>query len=78
MLGHIHPLSFLVALLACWLNRRRLDAIDYLKEENRSLEERLSGVVFDLRTPNGVDSPAEHMRWDARRSPASLPPAPAH
>jgi len=40
------PLQFLLLLLllllfAGWVNRRQLDAIEYLKEENRVLKERL-------------------------------------
>jgi len=40
----IHPpLHFLLTLLAGWIDRRQLAAIDYLKEENRLLKERLDG-----------------------------------
>ena len=39
----IQPLQFLLTLLAGWINRRQLEAIDYLKEENRLLKERLGG-----------------------------------
>lgn len=35
------PLQFLLLLFAGWVNRRQLDAIEYLKEENRLLKERL-------------------------------------
>jgi hypothetical protein len=32
MLRSIQPLQFLLALLASWINRRQLEAIEYLKE----------------------------------------------
>src|SRR5437667_9447390 len=37
------PLQFLLLLFAGWVNRRQLDAIDYLKAENRVLREQLCG-----------------------------------
>jgi hypothetical protein len=37
------PLQLLLAIFAGWVNRRRLDVIAYLQEENRVLEERLGG-----------------------------------
>jgi hypothetical protein len=43
MLRSIQPLQFLLTLLAGWINRRQLEAIAYLKEENRLLKERLGG-----------------------------------
>ena len=43
MLRHIQPLQFLLTLLAGWINRRQLDTIEYLQEENRLLKERVSG-----------------------------------
>ena len=43
MLRSIQPLRFLLTLLAGWINRRQLETIDYLKEENRLLKERLGG-----------------------------------
>jgi len=43
MLHSIHPLHFLLAVFAGWVNRRQLDAIEYLKEEDRLLRERLGG-----------------------------------
>ena len=43
MLLSIQPLQFLLALLAGWINRRQLEAIEYLKAENRLLKERLRG-----------------------------------
>jgi len=43
MLRSIQPLQFLLALLAGWINRRQLEAIEYLKYENRLLKERLGG-----------------------------------
>jgi hypothetical protein len=43
MLRSTQPLQSLQTLLAGWINRRQLDAIDYLKEENRLLKECLGG-----------------------------------
>src|SRR3990172_2034985 len=37
------PLQFLLMLFAGWVNRRQLDVVDYLKEENRVLREHLGG-----------------------------------
>jgi hypothetical protein len=36
------PLYLLLMMFAGWVNRRQLDVIDYLREENRVLKERLS------------------------------------
>jgi hypothetical protein len=55
MVRHIQPLHFILTLLAGWINRRRLDAIEYLKEEKRLLKERLAAEASASRTPNGVD-----------------------
>lgn len=35
------PLQFLLLLFAGWLNRKQLDVIEYLKEENKILREQL-------------------------------------
>ena len=40
---NVRPLQFLLLLFAGWVNRRQLDVIDYLKEENRVLREQLRG-----------------------------------
>ncbi len=37
----VAPLQFLLLLFAGWVNRRQLEIIDYLKEENRVLREQL-------------------------------------
>jgi len=37
------PLQFLLLVFAGWINRRQLEVIDYLKEENRVLREQLKG-----------------------------------
>ncbi len=39
----IQPLQLLLMIFAGWLNRRQIDLIEYLKEENRILKERLGG-----------------------------------
>lgn len=41
MLRSIPPLHCLLTLLASWINRRQLDEIEYLKEENRLLKGRV-------------------------------------
>lgn len=43
MFRSIQPLQFLLMLLAGWINRRQIEAIEYLKEENRLQKERLGG-----------------------------------
>jgi len=43
MFHSIQPLKFLLMLLAGWVHRRQLEAIEYLTEENRMLKERLGG-----------------------------------
>jgi hypothetical protein len=37
------PLQFLLLVFAGWVNRKQLDVIDYLKEENRVLREQMRG-----------------------------------
>jgi hypothetical protein len=37
------PLRFLLLVFAGWINRRQLDVIEYLKEENRVLRDQLGG-----------------------------------
>jgi hypothetical protein len=37
------PLQFLLLLFAGWVNRKQLDAIAYLREENRILREQTNG-----------------------------------
>jgi putative transposase len=41
MSSYLFPLQYLVASLALWLNRQQQEVIDYLKEENRLLKEKL-------------------------------------
>ena len=43
MLKLLDPFRFLLASLAGWMNQRQLQAIDYLREENRVLREQLGG-----------------------------------
>jgi hypothetical protein len=38
MFRSIQPLQFLLTLLAGWINRRQLDAIEYLREEKSVAE----------------------------------------
>jgi hypothetical protein len=42
------PLQLLLTILAGWFNRQPLDVIEYLKEENRLLKERMSGQRTSL------------------------------
>ena len=37
------PLHFLLMVFAGWVNRRQLEMIEYLKEENRVLREQMGG-----------------------------------
>jgi len=39
----LQPLHLLLMMFAGWVNRHQLDVIDYLKEENRVLKERVGG-----------------------------------
>jgi hypothetical protein len=39
----LQPLHLLLMMFAGWINRHQLDVIDYLREENRLLKERLGG-----------------------------------
>jgi putative transposase len=43
MLKLLDPFRFLLTSLAGWMNQRQLQAIDYLREENRVLREQLGG-----------------------------------
>ena len=37
------PFQFILLTFSGWVNRRQLDVIDYIQEENRLLKERLGG-----------------------------------
>jgi putative transposase len=41
MAASLFPLQYLIAVVALWLGRQQQEAIDYLKEENRLLKEKL-------------------------------------
>jgi hypothetical protein len=41
MLKLLDPFRFMLTSLAGWMNQRQLQAIDYLREENRVLREQL-------------------------------------
>jgi hypothetical protein len=41
MVTAFFPLQYMVAALALWLNRQQQELIDYLKEENRLLKQKL-------------------------------------
>ena len=40
----LDPFRFLLISLAVWMNQRQLNAIEYLREENRVLREQLGGA----------------------------------
>jgi hypothetical protein len=42
MVAGLYLLKYVIAAYALWLNRQRQEVIDYLKEENRLLKEKLS------------------------------------
>jgi len=54
----LDPFQFGVIAVAGWMNKRQLQTIDYLREENRVLREQLGGrrVRFndDITAPCGV------------------------
>jgi len=39
----VGPLQFLLLVFADWVNRRQVEVIEYLQEENRVLREQLGG-----------------------------------
>src|ERR1022692_1661425 len=43
MFPPLQPLQLLLVIFAGWVNRRQLDVIEYLEEENRMLKERVGG-----------------------------------
>jgi hypothetical protein len=43
MLKPLDPLRFLLIAVAGWMNQRQLGVIDYLREENPALREKLGG-----------------------------------
>jgi hypothetical protein len=45
------PLHLLLLMFAGWANRRQLDVIEYLQEENRLLEDRLGGRHLRFTAP---------------------------
>ena len=57
MFPPFQPLELLLVIFAGWVNRRQLDVIEYLQEENRVLKERLGGRPFVSLKPNALDSP---------------------
>ena len=47
------------------VNRRQVDVIEYLQEENRILKERLGGKRIQFTDAEGVDWPEKLARLDA-------------
>jgi hypothetical protein len=59
MFRSIQPLQFLLTLLAGWINRRQLDAIECTSgKKNRLLKERLGGRRLRFTDTDVVDSHA--------------------
>ena len=60
MLDVFPPFQYLLVVFAGWINREQLDVIDYLKEENRVLREKLGVQRWPIpgpgfrSTPNGL------------------------
>ncbi len=58
----LDPFHFVVITVAGWMNQRHLDAIDYLREENRVLREQLGGTAAASQRrsapPTGVEGEA--------------------
>ena len=52
-------LQFLVLTFAGWVNRHQDDLIEYLREENRVLQEQLGRRPLRLTMLSAVDSPCE-------------------
>ncbi len=48
VMAEIYPLHIVIASLAGWMNRRQGEALDYLIEEDRVLEEQLEGRALRL------------------------------
>ncbi len=66
----IQPLQLLLMIFAGWLNRRQIDLIAYLEEENRILKERVGGQRINsrrlrptLRSTPRVHAIAHGVRW---------------
>jgi hypothetical protein len=57
-------LQLLLVIFAGWVNRHKLDVIEYLQEENRVLKEHLGGRRIPLPILSAADSPGErtHLR----------------
>lgn len=53
-------------IFAGWVNRRQLDVIDYLREENRVLKERLGGRRIPSPTANADGSLEKRTRSVAK------------
>jgi hypothetical protein len=48
MLPLLLPFQLVLLMFAGWVNRHHLDVIDYLREENRVLKERLGGRRIEV------------------------------
>jgi hypothetical protein len=61
------PLNRLLIVFAGWANRRQLDVIEYLQEENRVLRERLGGRRIRFTDAPNVDASLERRKHSADR-----------
>ena len=79
MIRSIQSLQFSLMLLAGWINRRQLEAIEYLKAENRLLKERLGGrrlreAAAKLIAQQGIGRLELRIQWLSRNCrPAGHP-----
>jgi hypothetical protein len=62
------PLAFIVFLLAGWISRQQLIAIEYLKVENRMLRVRLNGRFAALLGQGACVAGAQGFRYSTQGS----------
>lgn len=68
---NVAPLQFLLLVLVGWANRRQLEVLDYLKEENRVLREQLGGRRLRF-TDDQRRRLARKGKVSGRRAPVSV------
>ncbi len=72
LMAEIYPLQILIASLAGWMNRRQVEVLEYLIEENRVLKEQLKGRALRL----DDESSARSVSAGCSSSTAGLPDRP--
>ena len=60
---NVAPLQFLLLVLVGWANRRQLEVLDDLKEENRVLREQLRGRRLRFTDEHGGAWPGRARSW---------------